>query len=206
MSMSCWIDKQGTNSVINEQFTDRVLSKAGAAEMSISNRTILQNVLVAEYEGLVRRLTRKFGSSDFASETLHETFARLESVTDRTTLQNPRDYLFRAAINVGKNLRRAERVRATAAEIEAVLDVADEAPSPAQATEARSDMDQLMTVLGELPLRTQTIFKAALFDEKPYVAIASEQGVSLRTVERDVQRAMEHCARHLGHFRAPRKI
>lgn len=189
--------------MIDEIFTDE-FSASGAAEVSTSNRTILQSVLVSDYDGLVRRLARKFGSSDFASETLHETFARLEGITDHTTLRNPRDYLFRAAINVGKNLRRAERVRATAAEIDAVLDVADDTPGPAEATEARSDMDKFISVLGELPSRTQSIFKAALFDEKPYMTIASEQGVSLRTVERDVQRAMEHCARHLGHLAMPR--
>lgn len=168
--------------------------------MSASNRTILQAMLAADYDSLVRRLARRFGSSDFASETLHETFARLESVSDRTALQNPKDYLFRTAINVGKNLRRAERIRATAAEIDAVLDVPDAAPSPAQAVEARSEMDYLLAVLDELPRRTRFIFEAALFDNKPYATIATEQNVSLRTVERDVQRAIEHCARKLGHM------
>lgn len=174
----------------------------GVVSVSVSNRTILQAMLAADYDSLVRRLARRFGSSDFASEALHETFARLENVSDGTPLRNPKDYLFRTAINVGKNLRRAERIRATAAEVDAVLNVPDVAPGPAQTAEARSEMHHLLLVLGELPERTRSIFEAALFNNQPYSVIAAEQGVSLRTVERDVQRAMEHCARKLGYMPA----
>lgn len=164
---------------------------------------MLQAVLAADYEGLVRRLARRFGSSDFASETLHETFARLENVSDQTELKSPKDYLFRTAINVGNNRLRAERIRASAAEIDAILDVPDERPDPARVAEARADMAGLLHALDELPPRTRRAFEAALFESTPYARIAEELGVSLRTVERDIQQAIEHCARYLGH-EAPR--
>ncbi len=154
-------------------------------------------MLTADYDGIVRKLTRKFGSADFARETLHETFARLDGISDKTALQNPKDYLFRIAINVGKNLRRGERVRATAGEIEAFFDIPDETPGPAQTVEARSDMNALLGLLAELPPRTRTVFEAVLFHDTPYVQIAADLGVSLRTVERDVQRAIEYCAQVL---------
>lgn len=166
--------------------------------MSASNRSILQAVLASDYEGLVRRLTRKFGCVDFASETLHETFARLEGISDATMVQSPKDYLFRTAINVGKNRRRAERYRASAAEIDAMLDVADDTPTPVQVIEAQSDMDALLLTLAELPLRVRQTFQAALIENVPYSKIAEDFGVSLRTVERDLQQAIEHCARRLS--------
>jgi RNA polymerase sigma-70 factor (ECF subfamily) len=170
----------------------------GAAKVSASNRSILQAMLAADYDGLIRRLTRRFGCSDFASDTLHETFTRLDGVSDKTLVQSPKDYLFRTAINVGKNRRRAERLRASAAEIDAILDVADETPDPAQTIEARSEMDALLHALDELPSRTRRAFEAALFDNKPYSEIAETLGVSLRTVERDIQRAIELCASRIG--------
>lgn len=166
--------------------------------MSASNRNILQAVLANDYDGLVRRLTRKFGCADFASETLHETFARLDGVSDVTVVQSPKDYLFRTAINVGKNRRRAERYRASAAEVDAMLDVADDAPTPMQIIEAQSDMNALLLILEELPPRVRKTFEAALFENVPYPEIAEDFNVSLRTVERDVQQAIEHCARRLG--------
>lgn len=167
--------------------------------VSQSNRSILQSLLVSDYDGLVRRLARRFGSSDFASETLHETFAHLDRIGDATVVQSPKDYLFRTAINVGKNRQRSERLRASAADIDALLDVPDETPMPEQIVAARSDMTALMRVLDELPVRVRQVFEAVFFENKPYAEIAQQFGVSTRTVERDVQHAVEYCARQLGH-------
>ena len=165
--------------------------------MSASNRTILQNVLAADYDNIVRRLARRFGSADFARETLHETFLRLSGISDKTELRNPRDYLFRAAINIGKNLRRGEQIRASDGEVDAFFDIPDEAPSPAHAIEIRADMTALLRAVADLPPRTRSVFEAVLFDETPYAQIALSLGVSLRTIERDVQRATEYCVRVL---------
>lgn len=165
--------------------------------MSASNRTILQSVLAADYDNIVRRLARRFGSADFARETLHETFLRLSGMSDQTNLRNPRDYLFRAAINIGKNLRRSEQIRATDGDVDAFFDIPDEKPSPAHAIEIRADMDALLRAVADLPPRTRSVFEAVLFDETPYAQIALNLGVSLRTIERDVQRATEYCVRVL---------
>jgi RNA polymerase sigma factor (sigma-70 family) len=59
-------------------------------------------------------------------------------------------------------------------------------------------MDALVSVLSDLPPRVRHVFEAALFDSVPYPQIAEELGISLRTVERDVQQAVECCARRLG--------
>lgn len=166
--------------------------------VSASNRSILQAVLAADYDGLVRRLTRRFGSSDFASETLHEAYARLETVSDGIEVRSPHNYLFRTAVNVGNNRLRAERLRASAADIEAVFDIPDEQPGPAHIAEARSEMRALLKAIEELPSRSRQAFEAALFENTPYSVIATDLGVSLRTVERDIQLAMEHCARRVG--------
>lgn len=165
--------------------------------MSASNRTILQSVLTADYDNIVRRLARRFGNAEFARETLHETFVRLSGISDHADLRRPHDYLFRAAINIGKNLRRNEQIRATEGEIEAFFDIPDETPTPARAIEIRGDMDALLRAIAELPPRTRSVFEAAVFDETPYAQIAANLGVSLRTIERDVQRATDYCVRVL---------
>lgn len=167
--------------------------RRGEGELSASNRTILQSVLAADYDHIVRRLARRFGSADFA----HETFLRLNGISDHAEVRSPRDYLFRAAINIGKNLRRNEQIRATDGEVEAFFNIPDETPSPARAFEIRADMDALLRALADLPPRTRSVFEAVLFDETPYAQIALNLGVSMRTIERDVQRATDYCVRVL---------
>ena len=46
--------------------------------MSDSNITSLRDLLLADYTDLDRRLTRRLGSADLASDVLQETYLRLE--------------------------------------------------------------------------------------------------------------------------------
>ena len=66
-------------------------------------------MLAADYGGLFKRLTRRLGSAELACEALHETFLRVERVTDVAEVRSPRDSLFRIALNVATDRRRTER-------------------------------------------------------------------------------------------------
>ena len=58
---------------------------------------------------LVRQLTRRLGSSEFAYEALHETFLRLDRVTDAVLLRSPANDIFRTAINIAKDHHKAKK-------------------------------------------------------------------------------------------------
>lgn len=175
------------------------LGWVGYVRVGASNRNLLQAVLTADYDDLVRRLTRRFGNRDFASETLHDTYVQLQSVPDTTLINSPKDYLFRTAINVGTRKRTTESRKATAKEIDSILDdIGDDSAGPARIAEARSEVDALMQVLSELPERTRKAFAATIFDGHSCGDIAEELGVSVSTVEKDIQRAVELCSRRLG--------
>ena len=109
--------------------------------MADINRARLRGQLVENYEHLVRKLTRRLGSSDFAYEALHETFLRLERVDEVVPVRSPADYLFRIAINIAKDRRKAQNRRLGAAEIDALLEVCDDGPDPARVAEARSEIE-----------------------------------------------------------------
>ena len=47
--------------------------------MSDVDITTLRNLLLADYSGLDRRLTRRLGSADLASDVLQETYLRVEA-------------------------------------------------------------------------------------------------------------------------------
>lgn len=161
-----------------------------------SNRSTLRAALTADYHGLFKRLTRKLGSAEMACEALHETFLRVERVTDADPVRSPKDFLYRIALNVATDRRRAERFLSAEA-IDEFLQIADEAPDAATILEGRQEMEALQRALAELPPRSRAIFKAAVVEKLPDQEIATMLGVSVRTVEIDLKHALKHCAGRL---------
>lgn len=171
--------------------------RRGASDVSDADRAALRDLLVANYTSLSQRLARRLGSTESANEALQDTYLRLTKGPDLGPIRSPQDYLFRIALNIAADRRRAEARKLTVGEIDALLDVADDAPDPARAAEARSDLRVLEQALSELPERRRAIFKAALLDEIPRREIAKKFGVSVRTVDFEIQRALEHGTRRL---------
>ncbi len=166
--------------------------------MSDSNSKSLREALTADYEGLATRLTRCLGSSDLAREALHETFLRVDRVSEAVSVQSPADYLFRTAINVAKDRRKSDARLLSAAEIAAITDIPDERPDPSMIVEGRLELKDLEKALAELPDRRRQVFIAAHIEQLPHCEIADRFGINVRTVEFDLQHAMEHLSRRMG--------
>ncbi|MGY3603722.1 MULTISPECIES: RNA polymerase sigma factor [unclassified Bradyrhizobium] len=167
--------------------------------MSDSNSKSLRETVAADYEGLAKRLTRCLGSSDFAREALHEAFLRVDRVSDAVPIHSPVDYLFRTALNVAKDRRKSDRHLLNASEIAAIMDVIpDDRPDPAMVTESRIELTEFQKALAELPARRRDVFIAAHLDHQPHREIADRFGINVRTVDFDLQHAMEHLSRRLG--------
>ena len=152
--------------------------------MAEINRVRLRGQLADNYDGLVKKLTRRLGSSDFAYEALHETFLRLERVTDAVPIRSPADYIFRIAINIARDRQKAQKLRVSAAEIDSLLDVSDDGPSPAR----------IVGALAELPARPRDVLHSIAIEGRTPHDVATRLGVSVRTVESDLKLALSHCA------------
>nr|WP_246432967.1 RNA polymerase sigma factor [Rhodopseudomonas rhenobacensis] len=160
--------------------------------------------MVENYDGLVKKLTRRLGSADSAHEALHETFLRLDGVTDVVPVRSPADYIFRIAINVAKDRQKAENYRVSRAEIDSLLGVCDEGPDPARIVEARSEIEAFARALAELPPRPRDVLRSITIDGQSAAAVAARLGVSVRTVESDLKLALCHCANCMHHALVPR--
>ena len=166
--------------------------------MSSTNSSSLRAVLTADYEGLARRLTRRLGSADLAREALHETFLRMDLVSDAVYVKKPADYIFRAAINVAKDRKRSEGRLLSASEIDAIIDVPDESPDSFAVVADRFELSEFNKALAELSERRRGVFVAAHIELLPHEEIAKRFGINARTVAFDLQHAMEHLSRRLG--------
>jgi RNA polymerase sigma-70 factor (ECF subfamily) len=173
--------------------------------MSETSWAALRALLVDRYGEFKYRLARRLGSTDLAVDTLQETWLRLDRVGNAGVLERPEAYLFRIALNVATDRRSEDRRRLSSSKIEELRRLDHDEIDPERIVESREEMAALVRALDELPPRCRAIFIAARLDEVPHKALAERYGISTRTVERELKRAMEHCGERLGRI-SPRRV
>lgn len=159
--------------------------------MAETTWAVLRGLLVERYDHLKRGLTRKLGSEELASESLHETWLRLHREDSIGTIHNASGFLFRVALNLAIDRLRGEKRRIDQFEIEALLDVPDSAPGPARTAHGRLELEMLEQAIQELPKRTRAILLASRIEGLTHQAIARRLRVSKRTVAYELKRAMK---------------
>jgi RNA polymerase sigma-70 factor (ECF subfamily) len=157
----------------------------------------LSSVLLADYRDFFDGLKRRLGSADLAREALQETFLHLDRVPQTKPVHRPKSYLYRIAVNIAIDRRRGEARRLTIGGVEALVDIADPTPNPEQIVEARSEVEYLKRAVAELPQRRREILLAARLDDVPNREIAKRYGVTVRTIEIELNAAVAHCASRL---------
>lgn len=155
----------------------------------------LQQRLLLRYKDFKRRLTHYLGSADLAGDALQDTWLRLERGGELSAVRSPDNYLYSMAINIARNRQRAEKRRLTMSEVETLFEIADETPDAERIMAARSELESVVAIIGELPVRQQAILLAARIEGTPRRDIARRFAVSERFVQRELQAAHDYCAR-----------
>jgi RNA polymerase sigma factor (sigma-70 family) len=159
---------------------------------------MLRQLLLRDYAKLRDRLMRRFGSTDLATEILHDTWLRLEASEASGPVLNPVAYLYRMALNVAADSKKADHRWVDKATIEALRRRDDHELDPEQILQGREDWEMLTEALGELTPRRRAIFVAARLEERSYRDIAKQFGVSIDTVDRELRLAFDFFAERLG--------
>jgi RNA polymerase sigma factor (sigma-70 family) len=148
-----------------------------------------------ELSAFVRKSVR---CPSIAADIVQDIFLRLLSGPNTSDVNNPRAYLFRAAANLVIDHHRAEgRRRLSQTEVSEILDLADDKPGPEAAVTAREDLQRLQEALAELPPRRRDIFRLSRIEKLGHREIAERFGITTRTVENEIARALSHCAGRL---------
>jgi RNA polymerase sigma factor (sigma-70 family) len=156
----------------------------------------LRDCLAANYAHLHRRLLRYLGCADQASDCLHDAWLRLGDASVSAAVQNPEAYVYRVACNVAIDRLRGERTLLNTGGIDGELDqIADHAPGPDVVAEARSELEAMARALQRLPRLHGAILMALRVDEIPRQEVADRYGLSLRTVDTALRKALECCSK-----------
>lgn len=165
--------------------------------MADAPRSLLLRSLLARYSSLRGRLARRFGPQ-IAEDALQETWIRIETRADLAPVRDPEAYVYRAALNTAHNLIKSENRRLSFVDIEELLGVADDAPGPAAIAADRADVAVVARALSELTERQRIIFQEAFLGDVSHHVLAERFDVSIRTVQKDLRRGIDLCARRLG--------
>ena len=152
----------------------------------------LRGLLIERYEDFSVRLARRLGSEELASESLHETWLRLQRQGNAGDLQSPSAFVFRVAVNIARDHLRAERRRASQSEIATALGMADRVLDPARTVEVRFALNRVERAIRQLPERSRSILLASRLEGLTHQTIARRLGVSRRTVQYELERAVRY--------------
>lgn len=167
-------------------------------EMTQENPSLL-SCFIAERGQLMRFLTRRTGCAATAEDLLQEAWIRLSRLPATDVIDSPSAYLRRMANNLAiDHARASERRPLDAMEVEELLSLADEAPDTERAVSDAQQLQHLLAIVAELPERRRELFIAARVEGVAQRELAERFGISLRTVELELHRALNHCAARLG--------
>ena len=152
----------------------------------------VQQLLVAHYAQLHRRLSLHLGCADAATESLHDAWLRLAEAAFTDALHNPVAYIFRVACNAAMDRLRAERPWQYTGEADDTLaQVADHAPGPELIAEARSDLKAVERAMQGLPHRHLVPRQLVHAQGHEDVLVAVRHGLSLRRVDSTLRQALQ---------------
>ncbi|MBT2186020.1 RNA polymerase sigma factor [Sphingobium nicotianae] len=146
----------------------------------------LRKSLVADYQSLLKRLTRSLRSPDAAQEALHDTYLKLETAVVVAPVRRPFAYLYRMALNLAKNRRRHE-TRFVQVEVAKLANVPDHDIDVEAVVADRQAVELAHSLLAGFTARQRTIFLARWRDGKTQVEIATLVGLHKRTVQKELK-------------------
>ena len=152
----------------------------------------LTRLYVAHRRGIRAYLNSKVGDAAIADDLTQEAFLRLAE-GGGTAVVNGRAWLYRTAHNLAiDHHRREARHRTDTVDTAQLTAVPDDTPAIDETAAARSTLDRVRSVLGELPERTQQVFAATRIDGMTYSQAAEHLGISESSVQKHLARAVHH--------------
>lgn len=154
------------------------------------NQKAMESLFKSYYQRLCSYAHTFLKDSDEAEEAVQQVFIQLwerrERMEINTSLQS---YLFRAVRNTSLNKIKHGKVRQIYAE--EVKSLHAQAEPATTITFANELQKQIHSAIESLPEQCRLIFKLSRFEELKYAEIATQLGISVKTVENQMGKALK---------------
>lgn len=144
------------------------------------------------YEAELRKMLRRVCLCPAeVDDVIQETYYRILSMPSLEHVRNPKSFVFRAAKNIVLDRIRRDAV----VNIEAManledLDIEDSAPSPERVAFARAELKWVIGLIGTLPDRCRTVFRARRIHGMSQIETAKSLGLTNSVVEHEMMKGM----------------
>lgn len=160
-----------------------------------SRRDLISRLYASSQRALHDYVRRLVASGDTADEIVQEAFLRTFENADR--VETPRAFLFTTARNLASSSRRTTQVHKTETlgDLESLGVESNEGPEGCAM--ADEELRLLKQAVAQLPTQCGAVFSLRIFQACSYKDIAERLGISPRTVENHIARALRETHEYL---------
>jgi len=144
-------------------------------------------------------LRRRLDSQEDAEDLTQEAFLRVHRLGKLDKIENPRAYLLRTAENLLRDRFRRDSLGVFDTKREVTdADFVHPTPSPERIASAREDLEALAHAMAALSPKVRQALILHKFHHYSYKKVAVIMGISPKTVEKHLAKAVAGCRRALG--------
>lgn len=154
-----------------------------------NDRTVLRELFDAHYKSVCGAIHRLVGDRGVTEDLAQQVFIRFWEKREKINITtSPGAYLHRMAINEALAFLRSKKNRSPE-EITATTPMGA-APDVEEGVLTGELQEQILRAVNTLPPRCKAVFQLSRFEEMSYQEIATELGISVKTVEHQIGKAL----------------
>lgn len=194
MSLALHIEKQYTP--ISTAFDNEAIIQLLAKR----DENAFEQVFKTYYKKLHAYVCTILKEEAFAEEIVQQVFFKLwERAGNITISGSVAAYLYRAVHNESLNHIKHQKVKANH-QLHVAYSMKDHATAAPKTLQAKELEKKIQDTLNELPEQCRTIFQMSRFEEMKYREIADTLGLSVKTVENQVSKALKILREKLSEY------